>query len=209
MRGAPKVSVVMPVYNAQKYIDGAIESILSQTFKHFEFIIVNDASTDDTLSICEKYAKKDPRIKIITNKKNLNIGDSLNIGIKSARADYIARMDGDDISLPKRLDQQFRYLERNKNVGVVGCGMKIIDEAGKETGIRHYSSDSAKLKKTIFRYSPFAHPTTMFRKEAIVEAGMYSSKWSPTEDLHLWVRVGKKWDFSNLKNVLFKYRVKT
>lgn len=207
MRGGPKISVVMPVYNAQKYVGLAIESILSQTFKNFEFIIINDASTDETLSICEKFAKKDPRIRIITNKKNLNIGDSLNVGIKAARAEYVARMDGDDISLPKRLDQQFRYLERNTNVAVVGCGMKVIDEVGKEIGTRKYSSDSTKLKKSIFRYSPFAHPTTMFRKKAIIDAGLYSSAWSPTEDLHLWVRVGTKWDFSNLKNVLFKYRV--
>jgi len=114
-----KVSIVMSVYNAQKYLDEAIESILNQTYSNFEFIIINDGSTDKSLEIIENYAKKDSRI-IVINRENKGLIYSLNEGIRKANGKYIARMDADDISLPQRLEKQVEFMEKNKNIGICG-----------------------------------------------------------------------------------------
>ncbi len=203
----PKISVVLPVFNAEKYIGAAIQSVLDQSFADFELIIVDDASTDSTPLIINTYAKSDSRIKVITNKKNLYIAQALNKGISHAKSAVIARMDADDICLPQRFKRQYWLLTQNPNVAVVGCNIIIIDEDGNEIGKRKYYSDSDMLKKRIFRYSPFAHPTTMFRKAVFDESGGYDPKWSPSEDIDLWIKIGKKYEFANIQDFEFKYRV--
>ncbi len=203
----PKISIIMPVYNTQDYLAEAIESVLDQTFYDFELIIVDDDSSDKTLNIAKKYAKKDERIKIIKNEINKNIGASLNNGIYYSSAKIIARMDGDDISMPTRLEKQYKLLSKNKELAVVGCNMITIDEEGNEIGRRSYTTDSEALKKKMFRYSPFAHPSTMYRKEVFQESGGYNPALSPTEDLDLWMKIGRKYELSNVPEYLFKYRV--
>ncbi len=203
----PKISVVMPVYNCEKYVDEAIESVLNQTFKDFELIIINDGSTDNTLEKIKKYEKTDERIRIINNEKNLRIATSLNNAIDIARADIIARMDGDDISLPTRFEKQYKLMQSDENLGVVGCNMITIDKDGKDIGMRRYSTNPEFLKKSVFRYSPFAHPATMLRKKAFIEAGKYFPRFVPAEDLDLWIRIGRTHKFSNVDEFLFKYRV--
>jgi len=197
----------MPVYNCEEYVGEAIESILNQTFKDFELLIVNDCSTDSTPEILAEFAKKDQRIRIINNKENLRIAKSLNKAIKEAKADMVARMDGDDISMPERLEKQYVLMNENKKLGVVGTNMITIDEDGKEIGKRGYNTDSKFLKQSIFRYSPFAHPSTMYKKEYFEKVGGYNHFLVPTEDLDLWIRLGKVCDFSNVDEYLFKYRV--
>lgn len=207
MGECPLVSVLMPVYNGEKYVSLAIESILSQTFQDFEFIIVNDASTDSTKDIISAYAIKDPRIVIITNESNLNIAGSLNKGIESAKGDFIARMDADDIALKDRLEKQSKLLVENPKVAVVGSDIQVIDESGNFLGYRKYPTDSRALKKVIFRYSPFAHPAVMFRKKVVQDAGGYDKTKSPSEDVDLWFRLGVLYDFMSIPQVLLKYRV--
>lgn len=206
-KAKPQISVVLPVYNAEKYIKGAIESILNQTFKDFELIIVNDASTDNTLDILKEYAKRDKRIVIVNNKENLYIAGALNEGIKEAQADIIARMDADDISYPQRFQLQYDLISTNENMGVVGCNIEIINEEGNIVDRRKYPTTSKELKKVILRYSPFAHPATMFRKKCWEEFGGYDGKWSPSEDLDLWFKIGSKYDFGSVSSYLFCYRV--
>src|SRR3989344_5781814 len=121
-----KISVLMPAYNARKYIGEAIESILNQTFKDFEFIIINDCSTDKTKKIIEEYANKDARIKLINNATNLGLTKSLNIGLKEARGEYVARLDADDVALPERLEKQYEFMEKNKETTLVGAWAEII-----------------------------------------------------------------------------------
>lgn len=203
----PKISVVISVYNGEKYIKEAVESILNQTFSDFELIIVNDASTDKTPQIIESYAKKDLRIKVIHNENNLRIAKSLNKAVSCAQADVIARMDGDDISLPERFEKQYALLQSDKKMGVVGCNMITIDKDGNEQGRRRYSTDSEFLKQSIFRYSPFPHPATMIKKKFFLKIGGYNHYLVPTEDIDLWIRLGKICDFSNVDEYLFKYRV--
>ena len=203
----PKISVVMPVYNAQKFIISAIESILKQTLRDFELIVVNVCSTDKTRKIIESFARKDPRIKIVNNKTRMNIAASLNKGISMSSSNVIARMDADDISLPARLELQYKLISSDKNIAVVGANIIVMDLNENEIAIRNYPDTSNKLKACLFRYSPFAHPVVCFRKSVFDEVGGYNPKYSPTEDLDLWFRLGVKHKFGNVKKPLLKYRL--
>ncbi len=203
----PLISVVMPAHNAQKYIGPSIESILNQTFKKFELIIINDYSRDGTNKIINEFAKKDPRIRIINNSKNLNIASTLNKGISIARSNIIARMDADDIALPNRLELQYKLINSSKNIAVVGADILIMDAEGRKIATRRYPDSSGKLKACLFKYSPFAHPVVVFRKNMFEEVGKYNPKYSPTEDLDLWFRLGKKYEFKSIPEALLKYRV--
>lgn len=208
-QGKPLISVVMSAYNAQRYIGNAIGSILNQTFKKFELIIVNDASIDKTPDIIRSYAKKDSRIKIINNKTKLDIASSLNKGIHAAKSNLIARMDADDIAFPNRLELQYELINSSKNIAVVGANIEIMDEAENGIAIRRYPTSSKKLKKCLFRYSPFAHPVVVFRKNMFEKAGGYNPKYSPTEDLDLWFRLGRKHEFKSINKLLLRYRLST
>lgn len=202
----PKVSVVMPVYNAEKSVRKSIKSILKQTLQNFEFIIINDASKDKTLEIIRRYKSKDKRIRLISNSHNLKIANSLNLGISIAKADLVARMDGDDISHPKRLELQYLYLKDNPEVAIVGSNISITDN-GKEVWKRTYPTSSRDLKKVMFRYSPFAHPTVMIRKKIFEEVGGYNPEIVPCEDIDLWFKIGAKYDFGNVPKTLLKYNL--
>ena len=207
IKNKPLVSVVMPAHNAQKYISGAIESILNQTFKKFELIIVNDCSKDKTLEIIKYFSKKDPRIKIVNNDKRLDIAGSLNKGISKASSNIIVRMDADDISLPNRLELQYKLIESSKNIAAVGANIMLMDSEGKEIGSRRYPHSSKDLKSCLFRYSSFAHPVVVFRKDIFDQVGGYDPKFSPTEDLDLWFRLGRKYKFGSIPETLLKYRL--
>lgn len=206
MQSNPLVSIVMSVFNTDKYIHRAIESILNQTLSNFEFIIVNDASKDKTSEILRSFTKKDKRIRVINNRRNLRVADSLNIGVAAAKADFIARMDADDISHhPQRLELQYIYLKKHPKVAIVGGNIAIIDENEREVWKREYPTKSKDLKKVMFRYSPFAHPTVMFRKKIFEEFGGYNSKMIPCEDIDFWFRIGAKYEFGNISRTLLKY----
>lgn len=203
----PKISVIMPAYNAKRYIAEAIESILNQTFKDFEFIIIDDCSIDNTWEIIQEYAKKDKRIIPLINKDNLKLSKTLNEGIAIARGKYIARMDADDISVEDRLQRQFDYMEKNSDVGIVGGSMEIRDLNNKIIGKRRYNLADDQIRKKIYRYSPFCHPLIMIRKSVLSQIGDYDEKWNPAEDYELYFRIGKCSKFANLDDVLLKYRI--
>lgn len=199
------VSIVMSVYNTEKYVHRAIGSILNQTLKNFEFIIVNDASRDKTSTIVRGYAKKDKRIRLINNDRHLRIAHSLNIGVSYAKADLIARMDADDISHPERLEAQYIFLKANPEVAIVGTNISIADENEREIWERKYPNQSEDIKKIMFRYAPFAHPTVMFRKKVFKELGGYDPQMIPCEDIDFWFKIGAKYDFGNIPKALLKY----
>jgi len=207
IKNKPLISVVMPVYNAKKYVGKAIESILNQTFNKFELIIVNDFSTDETMDVITSFSKKDSRIKIINNNTRLDIGNSLNRGIAFASSNIIARMDADDISIPDRLELQFKLINSSRNIAVVGANIIIMDTAENYIATRTYPKSSDELKACLFKYSPFAHPVVMFKKDMFNEAGGYDPKYSPTEDLDLWFRLGVKYRFASVSKNLLKYRL--
>jgi glycosyltransferase involved in cell wall biosynthesis len=201
----PQVSVIMPAFNAGRSIRKAIESILNQTLKNFEFIIVNDASTDKTSAIIQSYIKKDKRIRLVNNAHNLKIANSLNKGVALAKTDLIARMDADDISHPKRLETQYLFLKTHPKVAIVGANIAITDKAGKEIWKRTYPTQSEELKKIMLRYSPFAHPTVMFRKKVFDEFGGYNPQTVPCEDIDFWFKIAVKYNFANIPQTLLQY----
>ena len=205
---SPKISVVMPVYNAEAYLSEAIESILNQTFTNFEFIIVYDASTDNSYKIIEEFLKKDKRIIFLINKNNLGLAESRTKGTKYATGKYLAVADADDISIPTRLEKQYNYLEKHSDFGVVGGFIQLFDsQTQKIIGVRKYYEDDSNLRKRLFLYCPIAQPVCMIRKEVFDNIGYYDPKYPLAEDLDLWFRIGTRYKFANIQEILLKYRV--
>lgn len=199
------VSVIMPAYNAEKYISEAIESILNQTFKNYEFIILDDASTDDTWEIIKKYADKDKRIIPIKNKKNLYIAKSRNKGISLAKGKYIVWQDADDVSLSSRIKKLVEFMEANPDVGICGSHFQSFTD-GKDIDVRKYATNDKTLRKNIFKYSPVAQPAAIVRKKCFDEMGLFDLKYPPAEDIDLSFRIGVKYKFANLPEALLRYR---
>jgi len=202
----PKVSVIMPVYNQEKFLKESIDSILNQTFKDFELIIINDGSTDQTSKILKQYVRKDLRIKIFFQ-KNQGCTKSLNYGIRQARGKYIARQDADDISLSKRLEKQVEFLERNKNIGLLGCFAQVIDEQGnkKQKILGQYTIDKD-LKRYSFWSNRFCHSTIMIIKELLHKINGYDDYFVYSQDTDLYFRLMPYTQFANLKEVFLLYR---
>lgn len=197
----------MPVFNGDRFIDKAIQSILNQTLKNFEFIIINDASTDRSLQIINKYRRRDKRIILINNKKNIHMSRSINLGIGRAKSDLIARMDQDDIAFPNRLEIEYDFIKSHPNVAIVGSDIITINEFDQVIGKRTYQTKSDSLKRTMFRYSPFAHPTVLMRKKIFEELGCFDPQMVPCEDTEFWFRLGSKYEFASIPRFLLKYRV--
>ena len=195
----------MSVYNGMPYLKDATESILNQTYKNVEFIIVDDASTDGSW----KYLKStnDKRIKLIRNKKNLGLASSLNKALKVARGDYIARMDADDISLPKRLDTQVRFLDKNTNIDLCGTWVNLINKEGKIVGQKRYPTSDIKIKRVLPFYNPIIHPTLMIKTDVIHNTGYYDPSYDFAEDYELLVRSRKKFTMANIPKVTLKLRI--
>ncbi len=203
----PKITIIMPFFNAAPFLDASISSILKQTFTDYEFIIINDASTDGSDAIVKKYLH-DMRLVYISNDSNRGIVHNLNAGIRISRADIIARMDGDDVSLPTRLEQQYRYLRKHTEVYAVGCYAQIIDEAGQPTGrIIQKPSSPADVEKFLFKYLTVIHGTAMVRKSLYAHIGLYRKEWLHSEDVDFTYRaVYTGYQFANLSEVLYQYR---
>lgn len=203
----PLISVVMPAYNAERYISEAIESILKQSFKDFELIIIDDCSTDKTPEIIQKYSKQDPRIKTYRNETNMKLAKTLNTGIKHANGKYIARMDADDVSLPNRLEIQKTFMEKHPYVGILGGGMVIMNQNGEKISKRSYHRDDPSIRKHMFRFSPFCHPAVIIRKEAFDKTQGYKHEYNPAEDYEFYFQLGRFCEFANTDSELLRYRV--
>ena len=199
----PLVSVVLSVYNGEKYLGEAIESILNQTYKNFEFIIVNDGSADRSLKIIKSY--DDERIVLIS-RKNRGLIASLNEGIKKAKGKYIARMDADDISLPQRFIEQVSYMEEHKDIGVCGSWIEVFGE-NFNNKIWKLKTGNDVLKLMLLFAVPFAHPSVMIRKRILDEHKIiYDKIFLHAEDYKFWVDLSYYTNFANIPKVLFRYR---
>jgi glycosyltransferase involved in cell wall biosynthesis len=198
----PAISVILPIYNCEKYIKFAVESILNQTFLDFELLIIDDASTDSTLSIVKKY--QDSRIKLIEKRTNSGYTTSLNLGLKLAKGKYIARMDGDDICFNERFEKQFSFLESNQDVIVCGSSSIIIGSDSVVSVPENYEL----IKLALLRGNCMIHPSVMIRKKTIDDFSItYDSSKEPAEDYDLWVRLAMIGKFHNLQEVLIQYRI--
>lgn len=201
----PIVTVLMSVYNGERFLKEAIESILNQTFTDFEFLIINDGSTDESVKIIESF--EDSRIKLVNNEKNLKLIASLNKGIAIARGKYIARMDSDDISIPERLQKEVEFLETHEDYGLVGTYYTVIDGEGKEQYNVSYPSSNELIKLFLSLNCPLAHGSIMGKTE-LFKRNQYGSKESyAVEDYELWTRFAKETKIHNIPEYLFKYRI--
>jgi glycosyltransferase involved in cell wall biosynthesis len=203
----PLVSVVLPAYNAQQFIASAVQSILDQTFTDFEFIIINDGSTDQTPAILHKFADRDSRIRLIS-RPNTGYVPALNEGLALARGKYIARMDADDLSLPARFEKQVAYLNANPDCVLIGTNTVQMDRDGDLIGpIPDIAFGHENINHDLLRRGwPIVHPAVMIRAAALSVAGTYRPEFCPNEDHDLFLRLGEIGRLENLPDVLLHYR---
>ncbi|MEI8232354.1 MAG: glycosyltransferase [bacterium] len=202
-KNIPQVSVIMPAYNGERYIKSAIDSILSQTFSDFEFIIIDDGSKDHTATIINSFS--DHRIRLLTHKHNLGIVSSLNAGIKIAKAPFIARMDADDISVPNRLKIQYEYLCKHKDVDVCGGNLVTIDNLGKIISRPWWAKDGLPISWQLLWQNVIPHPTVMIRASNL--PGIVYRERFLSEDYDLWLRMMLGGGVVRLEEVLLYYRL--
>ena len=202
MNTQPVVTVLMPVFNNSPYLRVAIESILFQTFRNFEFLLIDDGSTDDSSRIIQSYA--DSRIILVSNGANMGLVDTLNKGLQLARGRYVARMDADDISHPQRLARQVAYLENHPDVVVCGSWIKGF---GTQHFVKRYPLSDESIRAHLLFESALAHPSIMIRREIFVSHRLfYDNAYSGAEDFELWTRIPRSFKFANIDRVLLLYR---
>ena len=204
----PLISVIMPVYNAGQYLVEAVESILGQELTDFEFIIINDGSTDDSSGILGNFAERDPRL-LVVNRPNGGYSSALNEALERTRGRFIARMDADDISLPARFSRQVEFLQRNREHVAVGTKAIVVDREGdpvtfRDCPIDHDTIDGDHMKGF---GGQIVHPSVMIRREAMEAVGGYRTEFEPAEDLDLFLRLAEIGRLANLSEFLLKYRL--
>ena len=205
MSNAPMVSVVMPVYNTAPYLAEAIDSILEQSLEDFEFIIIDDGSSDASGKILDMYQESDDRIHVV-HQENSGLAVSLNVGLRAARGKYIARMDGDDISLPERFAKQVEFMDNHPDVGV--CGTAFM-QFGDRTGVSWTMTDPEEIKSRLMFWPCIGHPTVMMRHELIIKENLYyNTQFKQSEDHELWLRFSQLCKITNIPEVLLLYRTR-
>ncbi len=207
MNTAPKISLIMSVYNGEDYLRDAIESVLNQTFKDFELIVINDCSTDKTYEILKRFAELDKRVKVHTNEVNLRLPSSLNKAISYAQGKYIARMDADDICLPERLEKQYNFMENNPSVALSSCRFMTLKNGVISSGGCGGKSDKESIKALLLVTNPILHPGIIAKADAIRSLG-YDKNFTCTEDMELWTRfVMAGYDIEIIPEYLMIYRL--
>lgn len=205
MNSRPLVSVIMPLYNSEKYISDAINSILKQSLENFELLILNDGSSDSGAKVVKNF--KDPRLDIITHAENKGLVSSLNELIKISRGKYIARMDADDISLPDRLKKQTLFLEKHQEFGMVGSLYAKIDSNGLIQNVEAVPISNSDIKLGLLVKNCFAHGSIMFRRSVLAYSNYpYELNYPHAEDYALWLRLRKTTKMANLSEVLYLWR---
>lgn len=199
------ISIIMPVRNGGRFLVEAIDSIRAQSYVNWEMIVVNDGSTDNTTEILADFSQKDNRIKVITNKKSAGIGASLNKALRQAQGHFVARMDGDDISLPNRLALQVDFLEKNKAIVAVGGQAEMIDDGGVTFAFKKFPTDKKILRDMIMWMVPMQHPVMMVRASAYKKCH-YDEKMSTAEDVDLMMQLLRFGEFGNVDEVVYRYR---
>ncbi len=203
--GNPKVTILMSVFNGEKFLREAVESILSQTFMDFEFLIIDDGSTDNSVEIINSYS--DPRIRLVRNETNIGLTKSLNIGLRLARGEYVARMDADDVSLPHRLEKQIHLMAENLNLAVCGSWIETISDV--PTIWRTKENDS-EIKANLLFHNDIVHPSVVIRRKILLENDMfYNENMKTAQDYELWARLSNISNLRNIPEVLLKRRIHT
>ncbi len=198
------ISVYMVVYNEELFVGEAIDSILNQTYKDFEFVILDDGSTDRTPDILARC--KDKRVKV-HHQKNIGRPKARNLAVKLTKGNYIAVLDADDVSLPTRLEKECEFLESNKKVALVGSAYNDIDEQGNILRTVYYPTTDEELRKEMVKYNPFFHSSVMFRREVLDHVGYYDENFKYSQDYEFFSRIAMKYKIANLSEVLGNRRI--
>ena len=201
----PRISVIMPVRNGEEFIKSSVVSILNQSFRSFELLVLDDLSSDSTIQIVEEF--NDSRIKIFRSHQHLGVAGQLNKGLSSARGEFIARMDADDWSHPRRFEEQIHFLECHSQVGICGTYYLTINSSDKPLDKTRSYYTNGILKFRSFFHNPFCHPSVMFRKKLTDRVGFYTGPNS--EDYDLWIRSFDQTDFYIIPKILLHYRIHT
>jgi len=203
----PRCSVLMGVYNARRFVGEAVQSILDQTYRDIELVIINDGSTDGSLEVLQEYAMSDPRIRLVS-RENLGIGATRNELLKLARGEYVATMDHDDISTPIRIATQIAYLDANPDVVCVGGNYDVIDEDGRH--LITYNCQPLTHEEIEYQHlrgmTSINNPTAMMRRDAVVRAGGYDETLELADDLDLFLRLGEIGKVVNVPEIVLRYR---
>ncbi len=202
----PRVSVLLPVWNGEAFLEQAMESILRQTLSSFELIVIDDGSTDRTAAIAEGCASGDHRVRVLRCRHG-GLSAALNAGIAEARSEYVARMDADDISLPDRLQKQVAYLDAHPGCVAAGTWIEVVDEAALHLGLKTFVERHEEISAALYSgISPIAHPTIVVRRDILRAAGGYDARRYPSEDLDLWFRLAERGELANLGEALLQHR---
>lgn len=205
MEKQPFISVIMPVYNAEKYLKEAIDSILAQTVKDYELLIIDDGSTDHTIEIVKEYILKDSRVVLLQNEQNLGVSKTLNRGLEAARGKYIARMDADDIALPTRFHKQLEYMEHHENVAILSCGLQCF---GANNAVLGTTVGVDKVKVSLLFNSCLGHPGYMMRGDILRKYHLcYNEANQYAEDYELLCDTLAYGEIDNYPEILMRYRV--
>ena len=207
MTSKPKISVIMSVFNHEKYLQKSIDSILSQSYKNFECVIINDGSNKNTKKILELNKLQDKRIKVINNKKRIGLTKSLNIAIKISKGEYIARQDSDDISYFKRFEEQLNFFKKNKKVIMCGTNGILIDNNDSFLkNIKNLENNYEKIKKKLIYENQFIHSSVMVKRNYLLEVKGYDEKFKYAQDYDLWCRLSIRGFLTNINKILVKIR---
>lgn len=207
MNQTPKISLIMSVYNGEDYLAEAIESVLNQTFRDFELIVINDCSTDSTPDILNRFQEQDNRVKVHTNEVNLRLPSSLNKAISLAKGKYVARMDADDICLPDRLEKQYHFMETHPSVALSSCRFMTLKNGVISSGGCGGKCDNESIKALLLVTNPILHPGIIAKADVIRSLG-YDKLFTCTEDMELWTRfVMGGYDIEILPDYLMIYRL--
>jgi hypothetical protein len=205
--GGPAVSVVLPVRDGGRFLADAIDSVRVQTFASFELLVIDDGSTDDSVSLARARAREDARIRVLSGRPR-GIAHALNDGLRAARGRYVARLDADDLCAPQRLERQIAFLEAHDECVAVGSAVEVIDEEGETLAVSRFPAGHVDIVQGLLAGAAcaFAHPSVMMKREAALAAGAYRPDLFPSEDLDLWLRLMERGELANLGEPLVRYR---
>lgn len=206
MSGPPAVSVVMSVHDGERYLAAAIDSVLEQTLRDLELVVIDDGSTDSSPQILAAYASRDKRV-VVHSQQQAGLATSLNRGVAHSRSSLIARLDADDVAAPERLELQVEHLERNPEIGLVGGAVAFVDEDGRRFGHARYPATDAEIREAFETTTPFVHSAVTMRRSAFEAAGGYRPALPHAEDLDLWLRLSARSQLANLEETVVSYRI--
>lgn len=201
---APRVSVILSVRDGERWVPQAVESVLGQTFADFEFVVVDDGSTDRTGEILDAY--RDPRVRVV-HQARAGLTSSLNRATRLTRAPLVARMDADDVALPERFERQIAFLDAHPDVGLLGTGCHEIASSGEVVRTLVPPADDAAIRRALIRANPFIHSSVVFRREAVERVGAYDERLPVAQDYDLWMRMSRVTRLANLPEPLVLRRL--